>query len=309
MRFYVAITDHDWFTQLARGEPPDEVNFWQPGGNRVFQTLAPGEPFLFKLHSPNDFIVGGGFFGHSTILPASLAWRAFQEKNGAKTETEMRARIERYRRVSKSRDDYNVGCILLQSPFFLARDEWIPLREWSKPIVQGKGFDSESEPGQSLWIEVQSALSASTAALPVDATGRDESSPRFGSPRTGFARLGQGSFRVVVTDAYDRRCAFTDSPILYVLEAGHIKPYSEGGPHEVQNGILMRQDFHTLFDKGYVTVTPEYRVEVSRRIHEEFDNGHEYYALHGKAMTLPENPGSRPAGDFLTWHNETKFRG
>jgi putative restriction endonuclease len=60
----------------------DEVNFWQPGGGTPFRALESGEPFLFKLHSPHDYIVGGGFFAHSTSLPVSLAWEVFGEKNG-----------------------------------------------------------------------------------------------------------------------------------------------------------------------------------------------------------------------------------
>ena len=70
-----------------------------------------GEPFLFKLHAPDDYIVGGGFFSHSTILPATIVWRAFGEKNGARTEEEMRARIARYRRIvnPKLTDDFEMG--------------------------------------------------------------------------------------------------------------------------------------------------------------------------------------------------------
>jgi hypothetical protein len=34
--------------------------------------IAGGGLFLFKLHSPDDYIVGGGFFSHFTILPAVL---------------------------------------------------------------------------------------------------------------------------------------------------------------------------------------------------------------------------------------------
>jgi hypothetical protein len=40
---------------------PEEVNFWQPSGSRRFRVWQAGEPFLFKLHSPENFIVGGGF--------------------------------------------------------------------------------------------------------------------------------------------------------------------------------------------------------------------------------------------------------
>jgi predicted restriction endonuclease len=100
-----------------------------------------------------------------------------------------------------------------------------------------------------------------------------------------FPRLGQGSFRLIVTDSYDRRCAFTNSPVLHVLEAAHIRPYSAGGTHAPSNGILLRQDLHTLLDRGYMTVTPGHRIEVSSRIKEEFHNGKEYYALHGHEST------------------------
>jgi len=62
MNFYVGITDRDWFEFLSGIVGLDEVNFWQPSGNVQFRSLQPGEPFLFKLHSPDDYIVGGGFF-------------------------------------------------------------------------------------------------------------------------------------------------------------------------------------------------------------------------------------------------------
>jgi putative restriction endonuclease len=64
-------------------------------------------------------------------------------------------------------------------------------------------------------------------------------------------------------------------------DAAHVYPYAEGGTHDVTNGLLLRRDIHSLFDRGYVTVTPKMRFEVSRRIKEEFENGHDYYALHG----------------------------
>ena len=30
-------------------------------------------------------------------------------------------------------------------------------------------------------------------------------------------------------------------------------------PHEISNGLLLRSELHRLFDKGYVTVTTDYR--------------------------------------------------
>ena len=61
VKIWIGITDGDWF-EFLRARRPDEVNFWQPSGARQFRVLQPGEPLLFKLHSPRNYIVGGGFF-------------------------------------------------------------------------------------------------------------------------------------------------------------------------------------------------------------------------------------------------------
>ena len=67
------------------------------------------------------------------------------------------------------------------------------------------------------------------------------------------------------------------------MEAGTVegvgtRPSSgEGGEHRLSNGILLRRDIHSLF-------TPEHNLEVSRRTREEFENGRDYYALHGRSI-------------------------
>ena len=114
---------------------------------------------------------------------------------------------------------------------------------------------------------------------------------------------------MLVTDAYNRRCAVSSERTLPVLEAAHIKPYSDLGEHKVTNGILLRQDIHTLFDKGYLTITPDLKIEVSRRIREEFENGRDYYKYTGQAMRPPQNWMDRPSQEYLTWHNEIVYRG
>lgn len=131
---------------------------------------------------------------------------------------------------------------------------------------------------------------------------------KYGKPQIILPRQGQGAFRIIVADAYQRRCAFSASRVLHVLESAHIKPYAASGTHSPTNGILLREDIHTLFDLGFVTVTPDYKVEVSKKIKEEFDNGVEYYSMHGKEIQLPKLEQFRPAKDMLTWHNENIFR-
>ena len=95
LKAFVGVTDNDWFFFLSGLPRIDEVSFWQPSGSTLFRRLSPGEPFLFKLHSPHNYIAGGGFFAHSTILSVSLAWETFGEKNGAGSFLEMRRLIPR----------------------------------------------------------------------------------------------------------------------------------------------------------------------------------------------------------------------
>lgn len=312
MKTFIGVTDNDWFELLARQPDIEEVNFWQPGGQHLFRALRPGELFLFKLHSPQNFIVGGGVFAHATLLPVSLAWSSFGIKNGAESLEQMRSRIERYRRrPADRRQDYQIGCILLTQPFFFPRDLWLAPPGWKPNIVQGRGYDLEAAEGHGLFSQVQERLqlmSARLAAkpeirerLPVPAEG-------YGRPVLVKPRLGQGAFRVLVTEVYERRCVVSEERVLPVLEAAHVRPYASGGRHEVGNGVLLRSDLHTLFDQGYLTITPDCRVEVSRRIRDDFDNGREYYRHHGKTIR-PGRRAERPESAALEWHNQNVFLG
>lgn len=310
MRAFVAVTDREWYEQLRHTGELDEVNFWQPSAGGGFKALAPGELFLFKLHSPDNFIVGGGLFSHWTRLRVSFAWDAFGLKNGAESLPEMRARIVRYRKIKpKPHEDYEIGCILIQNPFFFVPDDWLPVPEWKRYTQRGETFDLTREPWAALWQEIQQRLQA----RPVHTGGAVGEpplpGPRYGEPVVVLPRLGQGSFKVLVADTYQRRCAVTKEKALPVLTAAHIRPYADGGEHRVDNGLLLRSDVHILFDRGYVTVTPQYRLEVSRRLRTDFDNGQEYLARHGQEIWVPDKPELRPSRKFLSWHNEYRFVG
>ena len=304
IKAYVGVTDRKWF-DLLRSQPGiDEVNFWQPSGGRNFRAIRPGELFLFKLHRPDDFIVGGGIFAHFSLLPISLAWEAFQVGNGALDLFEMRTRVEKYRRVPPSaHDDYTIGCILLEQPFFLPREQWIPIpQDWSPNIVQGKTYDLTVEPGRTIWTKLQTRQESTMSSVV------RETEAAFGEPVLVQPRLGQGAFRILITDGYERRCAFTGERTLPALDAAHIRPFSEIKQHSLDNGLLLRKDLHALFDRGYVTVTPKLHIEVSKRIKEEFENGREYYRLHGQEMRPPAARHMHPSSNSLAWHNENIFK-
>jgi putative restriction endonuclease len=111
----------------------------------------------------------------------------------------------------------------------------------------------------------------------------------------------------VVTDAYERRCSITGERTLPALDAAHIKPHSAAGENRVPNGLLLRSDLHRLFDRGYVTVRPDLKVQVSRRIREEYENGRHYYAMDGATLRLPSRRDFRPDPIALEWHLEEVF--
>lgn len=313
MKYWVGVTDDSWFHFLAERNA-DEVNFWRPGAQANWSPIPPGAPFLFKLHSPENYIVGGGYFLKHTVLPISLAWLAYEKNNGTNTIEALREAINRYRTQHHETmpHDPAIGCTLLTQPFYWPKNQWIPVpSQWPMNVVQGKTLDTEDEiMGQKLWQQVEQRLGKTSGKLLASGTESVvmENHERFGSPQIIRPRLGQGAFRVLVTDAYQRRCAITGEKTLPVLEAAHIKPFSEKGPHEVQNGLLLRSDLHILFDRGYLGVDQDLKIHVSSKIREEFENGRDYYVYQGQRLKIvPQETEDRPLPDYLKWQLKERF--
>lgn len=314
MKFYLGVTDNKWFRYLWHRNPED-VNFWQPGGNTAFKVIEPGAPFLFKLKYPLNAIGGIGFFSSHTFLPLSIAWDTFQNRNGCETFDEFSRMILNYR-SDKQNINPTIGCIVLTDPIFFEQEDWIPTPEnWSNSIVQGKSYSTDDFIGKDIWRAVESLIEK----YRYKQNNRNEKNEfvfeepdyaLYGNSILTKIRIGQGAFRVLVTDGYSRRCSITGEKTLPVLEAAHIKPYAAAGPHSLSNGILLRSDMHKLFDSGYLTITKDRKVEISSRIKEEYQNGKEYYQYHGKDLLyLPNKEIDRPNERFIEWHNEKIYKG
>jgi len=280
MRGFVGNTDLDWLTFLRAIEPPiDEMNFWRAGSD-VFRALHPGEPFFFRLTAPHNAIAGFGSFAHFSSLPLSVAWEICGEANGVPTYAEMRQRLmrirSRYDMNTDAKEDFRVGCILLTQPTFF---DWVrEPDDFSSSIVQGKIYDLGSGEGKRIWHECLTRAGGDAGIRP---------------------RLGRRSFQVAVLDAYGRRCAMTGEDALPALAAARIRD----DHYSVNNGILMRADLCRLFEAGYVTVTPDYRITVSGRL------GDDYRRLDGQPIRLPENPADAPLVEALYWHTEQRYLG
>jgi putative restriction endonuclease len=108
-------------------------------------------------------------------------------------------------------------------------------------------------------------------------------------------------------EAYGGGCAVTGEHSMPALETAHIRPFSEGGAHELPNGLPLRRDLHRLFDLGYVSAKPTGQFLVSPRLRKEFANGHTYYALEGQLLRPHSHPDA-PDRALLAWHSESVFQ-
>ncbi|MCU0606421.1 MAG: HNH endonuclease, partial [Candidatus Edwardsbacteria bacterium] len=316
MHGYIGLTDPDWYTYLRECQKVDEVNFWQPHGGHTFRALKKGELFFFKLRAPFKAIAGFGFFERFENLPAWLAWDSFEQMNGA---PDFETMIERIRRLRKEdgpavrAGDFNIGCIMISAPVFFREDELvIPPDDWATTGIQkGKGYDLSIGEGKRVMDECLSRAHDSTHYWNIKSgdVGVVENRARYGDPIMIMPRKGQGLFSIEVRDAYNGACAITHEHSMPVLEAAHIKPYAQGGEHEVRNGVLLRRDIHSLYDRGYVTITPDYVFRVGKCLNDEFKNGKVYYSMDGAKIHLPKDSMQMPGKELLDWHFHEVYRG
>ncbi len=311
MQGTIAITDEGWYRFLSSHPEIAEVNFWTPSARRGFRAEA-RSPFLFKLRAPHRAVCGFAFFALYSSLPDWLAWDTYGAGNGCESFAAMRERIGKIRtriRYDEDTGSDDIGCIQLVQPVFFPPEAWVRQPEdWSDRIQGHVKYDLASGEGLRVWTACLESAKAVGAEVLEEPVGGEEA-PRYGTPRLVAPRLGQRTFQVAVLEAYSRACCVTGEHSLPALEAAHIRPYASEGPHAIPNGLLLRADLHRLFDKGYVTVTPEFRLEVGGRLRKDFRNGRSYYPLHGAPLRVPETPALRPSSDYLLWHNEHLFRG
>jgi putative restriction endonuclease len=320
MKLWLGVTDTNWY-RFLRERKPEDINFWQPSGHQQqFKAIGKGAPFLFKLKAPYNAIGGVAFYSTQAFLPISVAWDAFGENNGCASFFDLKRMIDHYRNKTQKEPHENpvIGCLILTNPVFFDDREWINLPEdWNNSIMVGKVYDDEDKIGKKLWEQVQlrledkhffdSSCDAPKNQLTIDSD--NNYSARYKENVLSRVRLGQGAFRIIITQAYQGRCAITGEHTLPVLEAAHIKPFSESGPNIIANGLLLRSDLHKLFDTGYITITTDYRLEVSKRLKEEFNNGKVYYAMNGQRLLVtPELSRDKPNLEYLRWHNETIYK-
>jgi putative restriction endonuclease len=308
VRGYVGVTDQDWYEFLRSHPGQTEVNFWRPRDKSRFGAITPGEYFFFKLRaSARNLVVGGGVFVGWELVPLSAAWEFYGYGNGAASLDALRALIGALNPLSPG-DDPEIGCVLLKDVIFFEDDQIIgPPPEFARNLVQGRTYELD-DPRYGGYFDILTAqLEGRVAELGQSDPPWRHHGPMFGE-RVARVRLGQNGFRATVFNAYHRRCAITGTKIWPALDAAHIRPVADGGEHRIDNGLLLRSDVHTMFDRGYLGVDPSYRLQVSPRLRDEFGNGEQFYSKAGEVIALPDRKTAWPYRDFVEWHLDTVFR-
>jgi len=134
-----------------------------------------------------------------------------------------------------------------------------------------------------------------------------------GKEREGIVkiRVNQSFFRKAVLAAYGSSCCVTGLNIPELLNASHIVPWSRNTENRVNptNGICLNALHDRAFDRGLITITPEYKIRVSPTINrsENDDMTQKFlWQYDGISIRLPSR--FKPEKEFLTFHNDNVFK-
>lgn len=137
--------------------------------------------------------------------------------------------------------------------------------------------------------------------------------PKAGKERETIVkvRVNQSFFRRAVLAAYDFKCCVTGLEIPELLNASHIVPWSKDEANRVnpRNGLCLNAIHDRAFDRGFLTITPEYKIKISKSIKRN-DAGNAVqdflFRYDGAEINLPTR--FLPEASFLKYHNRNIFR-
>lgn len=124
------------------------------------------------------------------------------------------------------------------------------------------------------------------------------------------ARVNQSFFRSTILSSYNIKCCITGLSISDFLVASHIKPWAKDKANRINphNGLCLNSIHDKAFDKGFITITPDYKILVSKF----FDNYSNEQAVNdffkkfeNQNINLPDR--FLPSKEFLDYHNNEIF--
>lgn len=339
MEYRIGVTDPEWYNCLRQLNPtPRFINYWSMAEKKP--KMYDGQLFLFRLRSGSQieefgiggkrtdnglYYVGGAYFSEWKRLTIAEAWARFRTANGVSSLDSfvslIRLNVEQTKDTTNENrnikpDDVDentvILCHILRNPFFLTtpfKSSYLITR--GQPVPKAH---TEDEDGMIVYQNVLQQL----LAIPEKAVTGSLEMPLMPEIEQRYIiseakrRIGQEEFRKSLLDLYKNRCAITGDSVQPLLQAAHMLPYAQGGSHDGSNGILLRADFHILFDEGYITISSDYRVVVSGDLKElnQYDENNEYLKYDGeKLRIIPHQVLKRPNSSNLEWHRKNVFRG
>lgn len=125
-------------------------------------------------------------------------------------------------------------------------------------------------------------------------------------------RVNQNFFRKAVLSSYSFACCITGLSNSVLLIASHIKPWKDSSETEKtdpRNGLCLNALHDKAFDKGLITVLPDYTICISHRITDIFngDTVQRFFNIYeGKKIIVPDR--FAPNIEFLQYHNDVIFQ-
>ncbi len=122
-------------------------------------------------------------------------------------------------------------------------------------------------------------------------------------------RVNQSFFRKTILASYNYSCCITGISIQELLIASHIIPWSVNKESRMNpsNGLCLNSLHDKAFDKGLITVTPDYRIKLSEVIlhNRNTETSGFFLPYENKPIRLPQK--FYPEKEFLKWHNKNVF--
>ena len=124
-------------------------------------------------------------------------------------------------------------------------------------------------------------------------------------------RVNQGFFRSAVLSSYYFKCCITGLSIPDLLVASHIIPWSKNTEHRLnpRNGLCLNSIHDRAFDRGFITITPEFKVKLSKAFNDfEKEKAVQdfFYRFKDQQIHLPDK--FLPSKEFLDFHYEVVFK-
>ncbi|MEW6242604.1 MAG: HNH endonuclease, partial [Chloroflexota bacterium] len=136
--------------------------------------------------------------------------------------------------------------------------------------------------------------------------------PKVGRERKAIVktRVNQSFFRKMVLAAYNLQCCITGLNIPELLTASHIIPWADDEKNRMnpQNGLCLNALHDRAFDKGLITITPNYVVRVSPRIKKLNDESVSEFFIKYDGASMREPKRFSPDVKFLEYHNDVIFQ-